>query len=103
MVTPRKAEPSQRGRKGDKSPFYQIDITKPPAHFDAKHRELWQATVRFPGFMPTHDNFTELAAALNYHMAYCKLSAEIEAMQRNGREPDQRMQQAADAARRPYF
>ena len=103
MVTPRKLEPGQRGRKGlYKAPLFKIDVTEPPLHFDELHRELWEATVNFPTFARTDANYQELADALEHHVVYCELDDQIDEMRRRGRPPDRRMESARDAARRPF-
>jgi hypothetical protein len=103
MVTPRKLEPAQRGRKGPyKTPMFEIDVTVPPSHFDELHRELWEATVAFPTFEPTDENYQDLAVALDHHMVYCELADQIDAIRDKGRQPDRKMESARDAARRPF-
>jgi len=84
MVTPRKLCPSQRGRPGNKSPMWKIDVTVPPSHFDELHRELWEATVNFPTFARTDANYQELADALEHHIVYCELDDQIDEMRRRG-------------------
>lgn len=103
MVTPRKLFLAQRGPKcATKMPMFEIDITKPPPHFDELHREMWNCTVNYPTFVPTDANFADLKHALESHIVYCQLTDQIVAMHQNGKRPERQLEAARAAACRPY-
>ena len=101
MVTPRKLHPAQPGRKGNKGPMFEHDISKPPRHVDRLHRQMWDVVANYPTFEPTDANYAQLVEALEAHVVYCDISDEIEALHRNGKKPERRLELARDAARRP--
>jgi hypothetical protein len=103
MVTPRKLNPAQPGRKSAiKMPMFEIDITQPPPHFDDLHCQMWDFTVNYPTFVGTAASYAELKEALEHHIVYCDLTGQIEAMHQNGEKPERRLELARAAARRPY-
>ena len=102
MVTPRRLFRSQPGRKcASKMLLDEPDITEPPRHFDKLHRQMWDVVVNYPTFEPNAANYAELRDALEHHVVYRSLADQIEAMQRNGKKPERRLEKARDAARRP--
>jgi hypothetical protein len=103
MVTPRKLNPAQPGRKCASKMLLDVpDISEPPRHFDKLHRQMWDVVVNYPTFEPTDASYAQLVEALEAHVVYCDISDEIEALHRNGKKPERRLELARDAARRPF-
>jgi hypothetical protein len=104
MVTVRKsyATQIQDGRKCfNKTPLFEIDIAQAPHHFDALHVQMWDHIVNYPNFKPTSVAYRQLADALDAHHVFVRLTDEIAALKKKGKQPENRLLLAAAAARRP--
>jgi hypothetical protein len=104
MVTVRKSYAThiQGGRKCEsKVPLFKVDISEPPHHFDDLHRRMWDHIVNYPNFKPTSAAYRELAAALDAHIVFVRLTDEIAALRKKGKQPETRLLLAAAASRRP--
>jgi hypothetical protein len=102
MVSVRKSHRSAFGKKcANKMPLFEIDVTQAPSHFDPMHVQMWQHITAYPNFKPTSAAFAELAAALDAHIVLVRLTDEIAALRKKGKQPENRLLLAAAAARRP--
>jgi hypothetical protein len=102
MVSVRKSAPAQSGKKTAFKTLLDVpEIATPPYHFDDLACELWDYISNFPNFVHSAANYQALAAALDGHIIFRRISAEIADLRKKGRQPENRLLLAQAAARRP--